>query len=152
MWYAVNTVFDEEIKDYTPYASLDDEEDIAATRPFYRRRSLAISQPYLKVEPSERNAGGAQIIRLVGDLDLSTVLPFRDAAFTAIGTRPPRLVVDLTDLDRIDITGLNTLLTVVRVGRLVHVPVYINPSERIRAIFTATGLIQRIPFEPDDHL
>ena len=130
--------------------TLDDEEDIAATRPDYKRRSLVAPQPYLTVTTYTREEDGASIVRVVGDLDLATILPFRDAAFTLIGLHPPLLLLDMSRLQRLDITGLNTLLTVGRVARLVKVPVIVRPSERLRALLKTTGLIRQLPVEDEE--
>jgi len=130
--------------------TLDDEEDIAATRPFYKRRSLVAPQPYLTVSSEKRVSDGAAVIRVIGDLDLATILPFRDAAFTAIGLHPPLLLLDMSSLGRLDITGLNTLLTVGRVAQMVKVPVKVRASERLLSLLQTTGLIRQLPIEDEE--
>jgi anti-sigma B factor antagonist len=134
------------------FAGLDDEEDIASSRPFYKRRSLAVPQPYLTVTTENRADESLTIVYAVGDLDLATVLPFRDAAFTAIGHKPKRLILDMSGLDRLDITGLNTLLTVGRVARLVKIAVTVRPSPRLRALLQVTGLVRQMPILEDGAL
>ena len=143
--------FTDDRKEDAFLAMLDNEEDIAATRPDYKRRSLAAPQPYLTVTSKQRDKDGAIVITGKGDLDLSTILPFRDAAFSALGQRPPLLVLDMTHLNRLDITGLNTLLTIGRVARLVHVSIRLIPGERIRTLFTITGLERQLPFENEEN-
>ena len=132
-------------KDPSYHAILDDEASIAASRTGYRRRSLSAAQPYLSVTAETKES--VAFVRVVGDLDLTTVLPFRDAAFTLIGTRPHRLVLDLTCLEHLDITGLESLLTVGRVGRMVCVPVTVLPNERVRRLFAVAALSRQLPLE-----
>ncbi len=133
-------------KDGSFLALLDGGDAIAATRPDYKRRSLATAQPYLTVTSEKRPGDGVILVRVAGDLDISTVLPFRDAAFTAIGSRPPLLLLDLVALGHLDITGLNTLLSIGRVGKLMKVPVRVIPGEKIARLFTATRLGAQLPF------
>lgn len=73
------------------------------------------------------------------------MITFRDAAFSAIGARPSVLLLDLTDAPFVDTTGLETLVTVARVGRMVAVSVRILPSPHLRHVLRVTGLTRFLP-------
>jgi anti-anti-sigma factor len=83
-----------------------------------------------------------------GDLDMESVISFRDAAFTVIGGRPRELFLDLTAVPFADTTGLAALVTVARVARMVHIPVRVLPSPHLRRVLRVTGLTQLLPFAP----
>jgi anti-anti-sigma factor len=92
----------------------------------------------------QREAAGVTL-RASGGLDFNTVIAFRDAAFAAVGGKPARLTLDLSALNYCDTAGLNGLLAVVRVGRLMGVPVRVTPAPELRATLESTGLSHQIP-------
>jgi anti-anti-sigma regulatory factor len=88
-----------------------------------------------------RDGGSGSVTLLVsGILDLSTVLPFRDAVFTAIGNRPRRLVVDVAQLGDADVAGISALVTAGRVARLMNVPFFVAPSPSLKSLLEETGI------------
>jgi anti-anti-sigma regulatory factor len=89
---------------------------------------------------------GTVTLRLSGALDLSSLLRVRDEAFTAIGERPRLFCMDLTEVDGIEIAAIQTLVTIGRVARLVHVGFHIRPSPILRDIILSTGMIRMLPF------
>jgi anti-sigma B factor antagonist len=60
--------------------------------------------------------GAVPVVRLAGDLDLSTVPQLTGAIerTAALAPRPPRVAVDLTALEFCDSTGLRALIGAVR--------------------------------------
>jgi anti-anti-sigma factor len=83
-----------------------------------------------------------------GDLDMETVMIFREAAFTLIGNRPGALLLDLSAVPFVDTTGLSALVTVARVAKLVQIPVQVLPSPHLRRVLRTTGLVQVLPLAP----
>jgi anti-anti-sigma factor len=90
-------------------------------------------------------AGGAVTLRASGGLDFNTVIVFRDAAFAAVGGKPGQLLLDLSGLVYHDTTGLNGLLAVVRVARMMGICVRVAPGPVLRATLESTGLASQIP-------
>lgn len=98
----------------------------------------------------EHDASGRVALRMRGTLDLATVLPFRDAVFTAIGKRPTSLLLDLTRVENVDIAGISTLVTVGRVARLLHVSFFVAPSASLRATLESTGISRTLALAARD--
>ena len=86
------------------------------------------------------NSPGCLTLVVAGTLDVSTVLPFRDAVFTAIGKKPLNLVIDVTRLLDADISGISSLVTAGRVARLMKVPFSVSPSPFLKALLEDTGI------------
>jgi anti-sigma B factor antagonist len=61
-----------------------------------------------------RKTGNATVISLTGELDMHRAPAMREAMSSAITSRPPQLVVDFSDVNYIDSTGLGTLVFVLR--------------------------------------
>ncbi|MBC8103157.1 MAG: STAS domain-containing protein [Cytophagales bacterium] len=85
------------------------------------------------------------VLRVSGALDLSTILPFRDAVFTAIGQKPGALVIDLTNIQELDIAAISSLVTAGRVAGLMKVPFSIIPSAQFHTLLSETGLRRAVP-------
>jgi anti-anti-sigma factor len=90
-------------------------------------------------------------LHLSGTIDLATVLRLRDVAFSVIGERPGTLYLDLRAIAHVEITGINTLVTISRVARLVKVRCFILPSASLRDTLMQTGLT-RMFLLPNDTL
>lgn len=86
-------------------------------------------------------------LRVRGDIDLLSVTQFRDAAFTAMGEKPRRLLLDLSEVGYLDTTGLSTLVTLVRVSRMVKVSLTVIPSPFLRRLLEKTGMSYLVPVE-----
>jgi|GEM_PF-5536771 Anti-anti-sigma regulatory factor (antagonist of anti-sigma factor) len=108
-----------------------------------RRRALVAPSPYLTLTTESLHS--ETLVRARGELDISTVLPFREAAFAAIGQHPERLVLELSEVREIDSAGITSLVTIVRVAHLVNVPVGIIPSPMLRDLLDTTGLGEYMP-------
>lgn len=92
----------------------------------------------------EDNGSEGITLHVSGTLDLSTVLPFRDSVFTAIGNRPPLLVLDITRLNQVDVAGISALVTTGRVARLMNVPFSVSPSPSLKSLLQETGLYRTV--------
>jgi anti-anti-sigma factor len=88
----------------------------------------------------ETAVDGTLILHVYGLLDLTTILPFRDALFTALGERPAHIELDLTGIRGFDAAGVSTLTTVMRVAATVRVPIQIVPSPELRDLLEETRL------------
>jgi ABC-type transporter Mla MlaB component len=92
----------------------------------------------------EPRPGGCVAMRIRGTIDLATVLPFREAVFTVIGSRPTNLVLDLRGIAGVDISGVTAIVAAVRVASLVNVPVRILPSACLHALLSDTCITQML--------
>jgi anti-anti-sigma regulatory factor len=86
------------------------------------------------------NSPGCLTLVVAGTLNVTTVLPFRDAVFTAIGKKPLNLVIDVTSLRDADISGISSLVTAGRVAQLMKVPFSVSPSPFLKALLEDTGI------------
>lgn len=118
-------------------------------RPRGRRgRPPAIVSPHLL--SVERVKDGTVVTLLVrGQLDLNSVLTFRDAVFSAMGEQPEQLTIDLSELRNLDNSGVSALVTVARVANLVRTDLRLVPTPRFRSLLIETGL-QRLFTLVDD--
>jgi anti-anti-sigma factor len=92
------------------------------------------------------DVGETVTLYLSGTIDLASVLRLREVAFTAIGHRPRVLCLNLCGVAHVEIGGLNTLVTISRVARLVNVCCVIVPSAPVRDTLRDTGLVRMLPF------
>lgn len=99
----------------------------------------------LSIDTREEDEGIRLILR--GSLDLASVLAFRETAFTVLGARPPRFYIDLSALPLPDISGLNALVTIARVARLVDVRLCLVVSCPLKRLMEQTGLIRMVTLE-----
>ena len=109
-------------------------------RPRARRgRPPAIVSPHLLAVERIKD-GTVLTLHVTGQLDLNTVLTFRDAIFSAMGEQPEQLTLDLTDLRALDSAGISALVTVARVAGLVRTDLTLVPAPRFRELLIETGL------------
>ena len=109
--------------------------------------ALAVSEPNAVAElriQQEDNGDFKTTLRISGTLDLATVLPFRDAVFTAIGAKPLLLVVDVSRVRDIDTAGISALVTAGRVAQLMKVPFSVTPSLTLRTLLEETGICRTV--------
>ena len=91
---------------------------------------------------------GSLTLTVKGQLDLNTVLSFRDAVFSALGERPSRLTLDLSPLLMVEAVGISTLVTLIRVAQLVNIPCQLIPSESLQSLLLETGLVRLMEIPP----
>lgn len=90
------------------------------------------------------------VIEVGGELDYGSVSSFRERVLRVIEQYGRRIVVDLTDLDFMDSSGLGALVSLWRrageSGGSLRVA---NPNSSIARMFRWTGLERRLPIFPD---
>jgi anti-anti-sigma factor len=84
------------------------------------------------VDPS-----GTPIVKLIGELDISSIGPIRAALDAIVAGRPDRVVIDLSELRFIDSSGLSVFLSVAHKVPEVELR---NPSAMVRKVIGLTGL------------
>ena len=102
------------------------------------RPPALVSPDQLSVEETRDGCVVTLLVR--GQLDAGSVLTFRDVVFSALGERPERLIVDLSELRDLDGAGISALVTVARVAEHVRTELCLAPSPRFRALLIETGL------------
>ena len=99
----------------------------------------------LEVEP--RTDGDTYVLALSGELDLYGFDRFELALEAALNSDSPRVLIDLTDLEFIDSTGLQSLVRAKRrAGGDGRLRVTRGRGE-VAAMFELTGLDRVLPFE-----
>jgi anti-sigma B factor antagonist len=88
--------------------------------------------------------GPTAVVRVVGEIDISTVGAVRAAMVTALEGSPGRLVFDLAGVDFMDSSGLAVLLQARKAAESIHVR---NPSTVVRRLIELTGLSDVLPIE-----
>jgi anti-sigma B factor antagonist len=92
--------------------------------------------------------GRATVISISGEIDMATVPQLREALEEALRQSPPCLVLDLTDLDFCDSSGL-ALLVAVRRRLAPEASLLLAAAKPIVArVFQVTGLTEVFPFFP----
>jgi anti-anti-sigma factor len=88
---------------------------------------------------------GNRVIRVGGELDLATVPALEEELEAAIGSPSDAVVVDLSDLDFIDSTGIAVLVRAIGQsngsGRLRFVP---SRAEGVNRVLAMTGVSERM--------
>jgi anti-anti-sigma factor len=97
------------------------------------------------LEVRTEEADGSLILRLSGDLDLSSTPEFERAVAWGLDTSPKRLVLDLTGLTFIDSCGLRAILTAQRAGERAQCALSVVPGEQARRLFDLTGVSESLP-------
>lgn len=130
--------------------AVSEEESIVRTRPRGRPRKIDIlSGPNANILRIRRIDGDNTItLHLSGSLELANLLALREAAFTAIGSRPGQIFMDLRSVLSVEIAAINTLVTIGRVAELMKVHFHIIPSTALRATLMQTGLFRLLPPPP----
>ena len=101
---------------------------------------LDLTQP-AQPGPAEADLSSAVTVPVCGALDVRTVARVREALDEAVGRRPPRLVVDLTDCPFVDASALAMLLEAHRrLARCGGVLTLRGCSPRVLRLLSLTGL------------
>jgi anti-sigma B factor antagonist len=80
---------------------------------------------------------GVMVVRLSGELDISTVPVVTSLVEPALGQEQAKVLIDLADLEFMDSSGLALLLALAKRVREVEL---LHPSAVIRRVIDATGL------------
>lgn len=97
----------------------------------------------LSVEIKSANGGSAMVYRLRGSLDLATAPSMRAALLEAANAGKHEIIVDLTQVEFLDSTGLGALIGAHRraVENGGHVRLIVNEGQILR-LLTITGLMR----------
>jgi anti-anti-sigma factor len=82
------------------------------------------------------NSGGTPILKVIGELDVSTAGPIYSAIEPVLATRPDRIVFDLSELRFMDSSGLRIFLAIA--DQIAEVEL-LDPSPIIRRVIELTG-------------
>lgn len=94
--------------------------------------------------------GGAAIVSPVGDIDLSRSPTLREALKKAHAARPQRLVVDLSEVDYMDSSGVATLVEALQTARRTDTRMVLcGMKEKVRSIFEIARLDTVFAIAPD---
>jgi anti-anti-sigma factor len=91
-----------------------------------------------------RDASGARVVKLVGEIDFANADALGERLDSLIGDGDTRLVVDLSALEFMDSSGIAMLLRAA--GRVESIAVR-NPTEVVRRIIECTGLADTLRIE-----
>lgn len=95
-----------------------------------------------------RHDGEDVIVVVVGEFDLATAEPVREALMRAIPVARRRVVVDLSELTFIDSIGLHTILDAHKRCRDGRPTLVIRPGPpNVQRVFKLTGAVGYLPFE-----
>jgi anti-anti-sigma factor len=89
--------------------------------------------------------GGTAVVRVVGEIDISTVNTVNAALATAAGRSPDRVVFDLSGVEFMDSSGIAALLRARKTASSIQIR---NPSTVVRRLIEMTGLTDILPIEP----
>jgi anti-sigma B factor antagonist len=85
------------------------------------------------------------VVRVVGEIDISTVDAVNTALLTAMGRTPDRVVFDLAGVEFMDSSGIAALLRARKAASSIQIR---NPSTVVRRLIDMTGLTDILPIEP----
>lgn len=85
--------------------------------------------------------GGMIVIKVEGDVDLSTSRELQGELRRAVGGQPPKLVVDLAGVPYMDSSGVATLVETMQLARRSETHLILaSMKERVRSIFEIARL------------
>ncbi len=91
------------------------------------------------------DAGGATVLSVSGQLDISNAGTLEQAVAHATAAHPDRLVFDLSGLEFMDSAGISVI---VRAASVVDQVSLRNPSPIVRRLIDITGLADVLVIEP----
>ena len=90
--------------------------------------------------------GDETVIAFTGDLDVSTRRPARDTLQAALGEGTGPLVLDLTDIEFLDSTGLTVLVNTANEAKRLGRPfTIVVPDGQARRTLELSGLDEELP-------
>jgi anti-anti-sigma factor len=117
-------------------------------RPMVRRKRPLAAVPEEMLSVHEERRAGEVVLHAYGQLDLVTVIPFRDAVFEAIGGRPVGVTLDLTAMHTIESQGISALVTLSRVAQMMKVTLTIQMPDALQDWAQESGLNRLLHPEP----
>lgn len=98
------------------------------------------------------NGGQAVRLRVVGEIDMSTVPTFEKALSSALDEKHERLMIDLSQVRFMDSSGLNALVRARNAMDDAGVELVISGmSDQVRRLFEVSGLMTAFLFEHSSH-
>jgi anti-anti-sigma factor len=98
------------------------------------------------------DGGRAVRLRVVGEIDMSTVPTFEKALSSALDEEPDRLMIDLSEVNFMDSSGLNALVRARNVMEDTGVQLVISGvSDQVRRLFEVSGLMTAFMFVHSSH-
>ena len=116
------------------------EENAQQPRPTVRRKRPLAAVPEEMLLVHEERHGADICLQVYGQLDLVTVIPFRDAVFEAIGEKPKMVRLDLTAARTIDAPGISALVTLARVAQMMKVKFTVQMPQSLEEWTKESGL------------
>ncbi len=106
----------------------------------------------LTVSPEVAEEGRAIRLRLVGEMDMSTVPTFEEVFSSVLDERRDRLVIDLSRVKFMDSSGLNALIRARNAMDDRGLDLVISGvSDQVRHLFEVSGLTTAFMFTPSYH-
>jgi anti-sigma B factor antagonist len=102
---------------------------------------------------SVRQESGATIVTLEGQVDMSSAVELRGAILQAIEEKPQNLLINMTDLDFMDSSGLATLVEALQLSKKTNCQLkLVGLQARVRNVFEISrldNLFQIFETEPE---
>ena len=92
-----------------------------------------------------RDEGGTPVISIAGELDLSNMGQAKAAIDAALTSQAQRLILELSELEYMDSSGLALLAAAARQAREIELR---DPSPMVRRLIEMTGLDQILRMTP----
>lgn len=93
------------------------------------------------LEVAELRRGDDPVLKLTGELDIATASHVIDATRRALRRQPARVLIDLSAIDFLDLTGARTLIHCRRMAAGKDCAVVLTePSEAVLHLLDLTGL------------
>jgi anti-sigma B factor antagonist len=93
------------------------------------------------IEVQSENRPDATILRPIGEIDLSRAPALRSHLATALGAKPPRLIVDLGEVPYMDSSGVATFVEAMQLARKGGSRLVLcGLQDRVRSVFEIARL------------
>ena len=106
----------------------------------------------LTVSRETADGGRAVRLRVVGEIDMSTVPTFEKALSSALDAKHERLMIDLSEVNFMDSSGLNALVRARNAMEDTGVELVISGvSDQVQRLFEVSGLLTAFMFVHSSH-
>ena len=113
---------------------------------------MEVPSDLLTVSRETADEGKAVRLRVSGEIDMSTVPTFEDALSAAQGEKPERMMIDLSEVNFMDSSGLNALVRARNALEDTGVELVISGmSVQVRRLFEVSGLMTAFMFVHSSH-
>lgn len=113
---------------------------------------MEVPSDLLTVSRETADEGKAVRLRVSGEIDMSTVPTFEEALSAALGDKPERLMIDLSEVNFMDSSGLNALVRARNALEDTGVELVISGmSDPVRRLFDVSGLMTAFMFVHSSH-